>query len=103
MFSHQVTEQKIRLENGIFAQAQYENVAVLACGGRLCAARGSALLQGWVRVYNRLFADENARFIATEIAQTSQYYRCLYEQYMRQQQQNPPAYSFCLITEDTMK
>ena len=54
---------KLTLENLIFAHAARLQTVLWARGGRLYAPEKKPLLRALVRVYNRFFARENARFL----------------------------------------
>lgn len=54
---------KLTLENLIFAHAARLQTVLWARGGRLVAPEKKPLLRALIRVYNRFFAQENARFL----------------------------------------
>lgn len=58
---------KLTLENLIFAHAAHLESPIWARGGRLVVPEKKPLLRALVRVYNRFFARENARFLRGDV------------------------------------
>ena len=60
---------KLTLENLIFAHAARLESPVWARRGRLYAPEKKPLLRALIRVYNRFFARENARFLRGDVGE----------------------------------
>ena len=56
-------EKKLKLENFIFFLAQRDKSCLYAQDGRLHSKTPHADLQSLIEIYNRLFAEENKRFL----------------------------------------
>lgn len=66
---------KLTLENLIFAHAARLESPVWAHRGRLFAPEKKPLLRALIRVYNRFFSQENARFLQEDTGENRRAWR----------------------------